>query len=52
MTDEISFDPRTTALLAMDFQTLIVDGYAADKELLLSRTARLLAAARATPGSW
>lgn len=46
MTDEISFDPRTTAVLAMDFQTLIIDGYAADRESLLSRTARLLAAAR------
>lgn len=47
MTDKISFDPGTTALLAMDFQTLIVDGYAADKAALLDRTAKLLAAARA-----
>jgi len=31
----------------MDFQTLIVDGYATDKEPLLSRTAMLLQATRA-----
>jgi nicotinamidase-related amidase len=48
MTEGISIDPKSTALLAMDFQTLIVDGYATDTELLLSRTARLLKAARAT----
>jgi nicotinamidase-related amidase len=39
----ISIDPKTTALL--DFQTFIVDGYAAGKESLLARTARLLDAA-------
>ena len=48
MTGGILIDPKSTALLAMDFQTLIVDGYATDKEPLLSRTARLLQAARAT----
>ena len=48
MTEGILIDPKSTALLAMDFQTLIVDGYATDKEPLLSRTARLLPAARAT----
>lgn len=48
MTEGIFIDPKSTALLAMDFQTLIVDGYATDKEPLLSRTARLLQAARAT----
>jgi nicotinamidase-related amidase len=46
VTDKISIDPKTTALLAMDFQTLIVDGYAADKEQLLRRVAKLLEAAR------
>jgi nicotinamidase-related amidase len=46
VTDRISIDPKTSALLAMDFQTLIVDGYAADKEPLLGRAARLLEAAR------
>jgi nicotinamidase-related amidase len=46
MTGKISIDPQTTAVLAMDFQRLIVDGYAVDNEPLLSRTARLLEAAR------
>ena len=46
MTDKLEIDPKTTAVLAMDFQTLIVDGYAADKEALLSRTAGVLDAAR------
>src|SRR5882724_2037417 len=47
MTEGILIDPKSTALLAMDFQTLIVDGYATDKEPLLSRTAMLLQATRA-----
>ena len=42
MTDNISIDPKTTALLAMDFQTLIVDGYCTDKEQLLVHTSKLL----------
>ncbi len=46
MTDTIAFDPKTTALLAMDFQTLIVEGFATDKEALLARQAQLLDAAR------
>jgi nicotinamidase-related amidase len=46
VTDNISIDPHTTALLAMDFQKLVVDGYATDKEELLARTVRLLEAAR------
>ena len=46
MTDKISIDPKTTALLVMDFQTLIVDGYAADKDELMLRAAKLLEAAR------
>jgi nicotinamidase-related amidase len=46
VTDKIEIDPSTTAVLAMDFQTLIVDGYATGKEALLSRTAELLDAAR------
>jgi len=48
VTDKIAIDPKTTALLAMDFQTLIVDGYAADKEPLLGRMARFLEAVRGT----
>ena len=46
MTDTISFDTETAALLVMDFQTTIVDGYATDKDALLDRTARLIDAAR------
>jgi nicotinamidase-related amidase len=46
MSDGLSIDPGTTALLVMDFQVAIVDGYAADRETLLGRTAGLLDAAR------
>jgi nicotinamidase-related amidase len=41
-----TLDPKTTALLVMDFQTLIVEGFADRKEQLLDRTAGLIAAAR------
>ncbi|HEY3636994.1 MAG TPA: isochorismatase family cysteine hydrolase [Rhizomicrobium sp.] len=44
MTDTL--DPKTTALLVMDFQTLIVEGFADGKEALLDRTSRLIEAAR------
>ena len=47
MADNLSIDRRTSALLVMDFQTLIVDNYAADAKALLNRTARLIAVARA-----
>jgi nicotinamidase-related amidase len=46
MTDTLSLDPRTTALLVMDYQTLIVENFADGKNALLERTARLIAAAR------
>src|ERR1700689_3148387 len=46
MADNLSIDRRTSALLVMDFQTLIVDNYAAGAEALLNRTAKLIAAAR------
>src|ERR1700727_2820628 len=46
MADNLSIDRRTSALLVMDFQTLIVDNYAADAEALLDRTAKLIAVAR------
>jgi nicotinamidase-related amidase len=46
MADNPSIDRRTSALLVMDFQTLIVDNYAAGAEALLDRTAKLIAAAR------
>jgi nicotinamidase-related amidase len=41
-----SIDPKSTALLITDFQTLIVEGHATDREDLLARTATLLGAAR------
>jgi nicotinamidase-related amidase len=47
MRDDLSIDCRTSALLVMDFQTLIVDNYAAGAEALLDRTAKLIAVARA-----
>jgi nicotinamidase-related amidase len=46
MADNLSIDRRTSALLVMDFQTLIVDNYAAGAEALLDRTAKLIAVAR------
>jgi nicotinamidase-related amidase len=47
MTDPLTIDPRTSAVLVMDFQTAIVDGgFVADKDALLARTAALLDAAR------
>src|ERR1700721_2852639 len=46
MADNFSINHRTSALLVMDFQTLIVDNYAAGAEALLNRTAKLIAAAR------
>lgn len=46
MTDALSLDPKTTALLVMDYQTTIV-AMAPDAESLLARTKKLLDAARA-----
>jgi nicotinamidase-related amidase len=46
MPEKLVLAPTTTALLVMDFQTLIVEGFSAGKDALLERTARLLAAAR------
>jgi nicotinamidase-related amidase len=46
MADYLSIDRRTSAMLVMDFQTLIVDNYAAGTEALLDRTAKLIAVAR------
>jgi len=42
----LSLDPKSSALLVMDFQTAIVEGFAADKEALLARTGSILDAAR------
>jgi nicotinamidase-related amidase len=39
-------DPRTSALLVMDFQTAVVEMVPAEKEGLLARTARLVERAR------
>jgi nicotinamidase-related amidase len=51
MTNALSLDPKSSALLVMDFQTAIVDGPAvpwdaAGKSALLKRTADVLGAAR------
>src|ERR1700678_3297008 len=46
MADNLSIDSPTSALLVMDFQTLIVDNYATGAEALLDRTAKLIAVAR------
>jgi len=46
MTDTPSLDPRTTALLVMDFQSLIVEMFPDGKDALLARAARLIDAAR------
>ena len=51
MTDTLSIDPRTSALLVLDIQKIILDGSAgpptaAGKDAFLSRNARLIAAAR------
>jgi nicotinamidase-related amidase len=46
MTEKLALEPTTTALLLMDFQTAIVEGFANGKETLLERTSRVLAAAR------
>lgn len=42
----LSLDPKISTLLVMDYQSSVVDSYAGDKDALLERTARLIAAAR------
>ena len=46
MTDKLQLDPKTSALLIMDFQKSVVELIAADKDALLARTAGLIEAAR------
>jgi nicotinamidase-related amidase len=46
MAETLELDPKTSALLVMDYQTLIVDNFAAEKDALLDSTERLLTAAR------
>ncbi len=45
MTDKLPLDPKTSALLVMDFQSAIVDMLPAEKDRLLARTASLIGAA-------
>jgi nicotinamidase-related amidase len=44
--DKLSIRPKMTAVLLMDFQRMVVDSYAVDKEALLGRVKRLAVAAR------
>lgn len=46
MSDELPLDPAAAALLVMDYQVSIVEGYAGDQDALLGRTARVIEAAR------
>ena len=46
MTSPLSLDPKTSALLVMDYQTAVVEMIGAAGDALLARTAGLLAAAR------
>ncbi len=46
MNDQLALDPKSSALLVMDFQTAVVEMVPADREALLARTARLIEAAR------
>jgi len=46
MIDKLFVRPNTTALLLMDFQRMVVDSYAVDKEALLDRVKRLALAVR------
>jgi nicotinamidase-related amidase len=44
--DKLFIKPKTTDLLLMDFQRMVVDSYAVDKEALLGRVKRLAVTAR------
>jgi nicotinamidase-related amidase len=46
MPTPLSLDPKTSALLVMDFQTAVVEMIAAEKDALLSRTSKLIEVAR------
>jgi nicotinamidase-related amidase len=46
MADNFWIDRRTSALLVMDFQTLIVDNYVSGAAVLLDRTAKLISEMR------
>jgi nicotinamidase-related amidase len=42
----LALDPKISALLVMDYQVGIVEGYTSDQQALLARTAQVIAAAR------
>jgi nicotinamidase-related amidase len=44
--DKLSIEPKTTAILLMDFQRMAVDSYAVDKEALIGGVKRLAVTAR------
>ncbi|HEY4163640.1 MAG TPA: isochorismatase family cysteine hydrolase [Dongiaceae bacterium] len=46
MTEPLTIDPKTSALLVMDYQIAIVEGFADDKDALLQRMAGLIDVAR------
>jgi nicotinamidase-related amidase len=46
MTEKLTLNPKTSALLVMDVQTVVVEMVATDKEALLARTAKLIDSAR------
>jgi nicotinamidase-related amidase len=46
LVDKFSLEPLTTALLLMDFQRMVIDSYAVDKQALLGRVKRLAVTAR------
>jgi nicotinamidase-related amidase len=46
MSEKLFIEPKTSALLVMDFQRTILEAYATDSDALLARTAELIAAVR------
>jgi nicotinamidase-related amidase len=46
VTDKFIIEPKSSALLLMDFQRMVVDSYATDSEALLARVKRLAMVAR------
>lgn len=46
MNDKLSLDPKSSALLVMDFQTAVVEMISAGNDALLARTVRVVHAAR------
>jgi nicotinamidase-related amidase len=46
MADQLSIEPTRAAVLIMDYQKAVVDGFATDQEVLLKRAAQVLGSAR------